>query len=275
MDNIDIKSYKRLGAHIIDNKCEKGVRFGVWAPNAQKVSVVGDFNDWNGKSHEMKKDDASGEWHLFIPDLKEGTLYKYQVTKIHGDIVLKSDPYGFYQEVRPNTASIVYNVFDYEWGDVGYIRGKRRHKLYEGPINIYEVHFGSWKRHKDGSLFTYRELADDLVSYVCEMGYTHIEVMPLVEHPFDGSWGYQATGYFAITSRYGEPKDFMYFVDKCHQKGIGVILDWVPAHFCKDEHGLAKFDGTALYEYFDARKAENYQWGTLNFMLEEMKFQVF
>lgn len=265
MDNIDSKSYKRLGAHIVEEGGENGVRFCLWAPNAQSVAVVGDFNDWNGDNHVMEKDEDSGEWSLFIAKLKEGDVYKYQVTRLHGDVVLKSDPYGFFQEVRPNTASIVYNIFDYEWGDVGYRRGKRRHKLYEGPINIYEVHFGSWKRHKDGSLLSYRELADQLVSYVCEMGYTHIEIMPLVEHPYDGSWGYQATGYFAITSRYGEPKDFMYFVDQCHQKGIGVILDWVPAHFCKDSHGLAKFDGTALYEYFDERKAENYQWGTLNF----------
>ncbi len=265
MENIDSRKYKKLGAHIVEEDGESGVRFCVWAPNAQNVSVVGNFNDWNGENHSMVKDDTSGEWSLVIKGITEGAVYKYEVKKLHGEIALKSDPYGFYHEVRPDTASIVYNVFDYEWGDVGYRRGKRRHKLYEGPINIYEVHLGSWKRKKDGSLLSYRELSDDLVNYVCDMGYTHIEIMPLVEHPFDGSWGYQATGYFSITSRYGEPKDFMYFVDQCHQNGIGVILDWVPAHFCKDAHGLAKFDGTALYEYFDSRKAENYQWGTLNF----------
>ena len=265
MDNIDCKKYKKLGAHIVELDGEIGVRFSVWAPNAQNVSVVGDFNNWNGENHSMIKNDDTGEWTLFIKGLKEGTIYKYRVKKLHGDIVLKADPYGFYQEVRPNTASIVYNVFDYEWKDVGYRRGKRKHKMYEGPINIYEVHLGSWKRKKDGSLLTYSELSEELVDYVCDMGYTHIEIMPLVEHPFDGSWGYQGTGYFSITSRYGEPKDFMHFVDKCHQNGIGVILDWVPAHFCKDNHGLAKFDGTALYEYFDCRKSENHMWGTLNF----------
>ncbi len=267
MDNIDVRSYRRLGAHIIKENGNTGVRFCVWAPNAQVVRVVGDFNSWNGEAHKMNKDDVTGEWSLFIEGLEEGENYKYEVKRIHGDIVLKSDPCGFFQEVRPDTASIVYDLFDYKWGDVGYRRGKRQHKLYEGPVNIYEVHFGSWKRKKDGTMLSYRELADELVKYVCEMGYTHIEIMPLVEHPFDGSWGYQGTGYFAITSRYGEPKDFMYFVDQCHQNGIGVIIDWVPAHFCKDMHGLAKFDGTSLYEYFDSRKAENYQWGTLNFDL--------
>ncbi len=265
MENIDIKSYKRLGAHIVEKDGEEGVRFRVWAPNAQNVSVVGDFNEWNGKNHAMEKDNDTGEWLLFIKGLKEGDIYKYEVKKLHGDIVLKSDPYGFYHEVRPDTASVVYNVFDYEWGDVGYRRGKRRHKMYEGPINIYEVHLGSWKRKKDGTFLTYRELAEDLVKYVADMGYTHVEVMPVVEHPYDGSWGYQATGYFSVTSRYGEPKDFMYFIDQCHQNGIGVILDWVPAHFCKDTHGLAKFDGTSLYEYFNETRSENYQWGTLNF----------
>ncbi len=267
MENIDVRSYKRLGAHLANENSESGVRFTVWAPNAQNVQVVGDFNEWNGENHNMSKDEQSGEWSLFISGLKQGDIYKYAVERLHGDILLKSDPYGFCQEVRPETASVVYDPFDYEWGDVGYRRGKRQHKLYEGPVNIYEVHFGSWRRHKDDSLMTYRELADELVDYVCEMGYTHVEIMPLVEHPFDGSWGYQATGYFAVTSRYGEPKDFMYFVDQCHQRGIGVLLDWVPAHFCKDMHGLAKFDGTCLYEYFDGRKGENYQWGTLNFDL--------
>lgn len=263
--NIDCRSYKRLGAHLVKEKGENGVRFCVWAPNAKRVSVVGDFNNWNGDINVMEKDEDTGEWSLFIEGIKEGHIYKYEIRRLHGDIVLKADPYGFFHEVRPDTASIVYDIFDYEWGDVGFRRGKRRHKLYEGPINIYEVHLGSWRRKEDGSLMTYKELATELVDYVVDMGYTHIEIMPLVEHPFDGSWGYQATGYFSVTSRYGEPKDFMYFVDQCHQKGIGVILDWVPAHFCKDIHGLAKFDGTALYEYFDARRAENYQWGTLNF----------
>lgn len=263
--NLNFKKYRTMGAHIKSENGTRGVRFSVWAPNAREVSVVGDFNDWNRESHKMDINYDSGIWTGFIPNLKEGELYKYSIVAANGEIMLKSDPYGFHHEVRPNTASRVYDLSEYEWNDLGYRRGKRQHKLYNGPVNIYEVHLGSWKQKEDGSFLTYRELADHLVEYVIEMGYTHIEIMPLIEHPLDASWGYQGVGYFSITSRYGEPKDFMYFVDKCHQNGIGVILDWIPAHFCKDAHGLAKFDGTCLYEYSDPMKAENYQWGTLNF----------
>ncbi|AFS77669.1 1,4-alpha-glucan-branching enzyme GlgB [Gottschalkia acidurici 9a] len=267
MDNIEIRNYKKMGAHIRTENKQNGVRFSVWAPNARQVSVAGDFNDWNGRKHKMIKDKDTGMWSLFIPGLKEGDLYKYDIEDVNGKRVLKSDPYGFLHEKRPNTASIVYDLFEYQWNDVGFRRGKRVNKMYEGPINIYEVHLGSWKRKKDGEFMTYRELADELVEYTLDMGYTHIEIMPIIEHPYDGSWGYQGVGYYSVTSRYGEPRDFMYFVDKCHQAGIGVILDWIPAHFCKDIHGLAKFDGTCLYEYGNHMKAENYQWGTLNFDL--------
>lgn len=265
---LNFRSYKTLGAHIKTEKRQKGVRFSVWAPNARVVSVVGDFNEWDGECHRMDFDLESGVWSLFIPGLEEGEKYKYRVVQSNGTEVCKTDPYGFYQELRPNTASIVYDLKKYKWNDANYRRGKRQSKLLNGPVNIYEVHLGSWKHKEDGSCLTYRELAEELVDYVFEMGYTHVEIMPLVEHPLDGSWGYQGTGYFSITSRYGTPTDFMHLVDRFHEKGIGVILDWVPGHFCKDSHGLAKFDGTCLYEYHDPIKAENHAWGTLNFNLE-------
>lgn len=264
---LNFKKYKSMGAHIRELNGTRGVQFSVWAPNARSVSVVGDFNSWDGAGHVMERDYDTGIWSLFIPNLKEGDLYKYSIVGVKGENILKSDPYGFYHEVRPNTASVVYELSGYEWNDLGYRRGKRQHKLYNGPVNIYEVHLGSWKQKENGEFLSYRELADHLIDYVLEMGYTHVEIMPLIEHPLDASWGYQGVGYFSATSRYGEPKDFMYFVDRCHQNGIGVILDWIPAHFCKDAHGLAKFDGSCLYEYSDPLRAENYQWGTLNFDL--------
>lgn len=264
---LNFKKYRSMGAHIKEVNGTRGVNFSVWAPNARSVSVVGDFNSWDGVGHAMERDYDTGVWSLFVPNLKEGDLYKYSIVGINGEIALKSDPYGFYHEVRPNTASVVYELSGYEWNDLGYRRGKRQHKLYNGPVNIYEVHLGSWKQKEDGTFLSYRELADHLIEYVLEMGYTHVEIMPLIEHPLDASWGYQGVGYFSVTSRYGEPKDFMHFVDRCHQNGIGVILDWIPAHFCKDAHGLAKFDGSCLYEYSDPLRAENYQWGTLNFDL--------
>ncbi|OHW63434.1 1,4-alpha-glucan branching enzyme GlgB [Andreesenia angusta] len=264
---LNFKKYRSMGAHIKEVNGTRGVNFSVWAPNASSVSVVGDFNSWDGVGHAMERDYDTGVWSLFVPNLKEGDLYKYSIVGVNGEVALKSDPYGFYHEVRPNTASVVYELSGYEWNDLGYRRGKRQHKLYNGPVNIYEVHLGSWKQKEDGTFLSYRELADHLIEYVLEMGYTHVEIMPLIEHPLDASWGYQGVGYFSVTSRYGEPKDFMYFVDRCHQNGIGVILDWIPAHFCKDAHGLAKFDGSCLYEYSDPLRAENYQWGTLNFDL--------
>lgn len=264
---LNFKKYRSMGAHIKEVAGSRGVQFSVWAPNAKSVSVVGDFNSWDGSGHVMERDYDTGVWSLFVPNLKEGDLYKYSIVGANGESILKSDPYGFYHEVRPNTASVVYELSGYEWNDLGYRRGKRQHKLYNGPVNIYEVHLGSWKQKGNGDFLSYRELADHLIDYVLDMGYTHVEIMPLIEHPLDASWGYQGVGYFSVTSRYGEPKDFMYFVDRCHQNGIGVILDWIPAHFCKDAHGLAKFDGSCLYEYSDPVRAENYQWGTLNFDL--------
>ncbi|KNF07922.1 1,4-alpha-glucan-branching enzyme GlgB [Gottschalkia purinilytica] len=263
----NFKSYKVLGAHIRKENKKIGVRFSVWAPNAKSVSVVGNFNDWCGKKHRMKKLSKKNIWSLFIPGLKEGELYKYEIETKEGKRFLKSDPNGFYHELRPNNASIVFDVFDYNWTDSKYQKIKEKRDIYSEPMIIYEVHLGSWRRKENGEFLTYVELADQLLDYVVDMGYTHIEIMPLIEHPFDGSWGYQGVGYYSITSRYGDPKDFMYFIDKCHSLGIGVILDWIPAHFCKDEHGLAMFDGTPVYEYENPIKGENHQWGTLNFDL--------
>jgi len=261
------RSYLTLGAHLTVCDGISGVRFTVWAPRARQVCVVGDFNKWCGTQHEMERVDDSGVWMLFVPDLDEGTLYKYEIVSPYGETFLKADPYAFYSEVRPNTASVIYSLPGYEWEDAEWQRNKkkRQNPVFNKPVLIYEVHLGSWKRNENGDPYTYRQLADELVDYVADLGYTHIELMPLAEHPYDRSWGYQATGYYAVTSRFGTPHDFMYFVDRCHQQGIGVILDWVPGHFAKDAHGLRLFDGTPTYEYEDSRKAEKWQWGTLSF----------
>lgn len=266
-------SYKLLGAHYMEDNGEKGVRFSVWAPNAKEVMVVGDYNNWNGNHHKMKRVKDSGIWSLFVPGLDEGSLYKYKICTNQGDCFLKADPYAFYSEHKPATASIVYSLNGYDWNDEEW--QKQKTISYHKPMNIYEVHLGTWKQKEDGKYYTYRELADELIDYVSEMGYTHIELLPISEHPYDRSWGYQITGYFAITSRYGTPHDFMYFVDRCHQKGIGVILDWVPGHFVKDAHGLRLFDGTTLFEYEDQKKAENPDWGTLSFDLGKPEVQSF
>ena len=257
-------SYEMLGAHLVTEQDRAGVRFAVWAPKARAVSVVGDFNNWDGKAHPMTLIEESGIWALFVPDLQPGVLYKYE---LHGSsgIQQKSDPYGFYAELRPKTASIVYDLKGYKWQDATW--QKRKGRSYSEPLLIYEVHLGSWRQRSLEEFLTYRELADELVDYVAKMGYTHIELLPLMEHPFDGSWGYQTTGYFAVTSRYGAPHDFMYLVDRAHQKGVGVIMDWVPGHFCKDDHGLRQFDGTTTFEYADPLKRENRGWGTANFDL--------
>lgn len=258
--------YDRLGAHETEIKGRSGVQFAVWAPGAMRVSVVGPFNDWDGRRHIMRFHHDSGLWDIFIPGLSQGTLYKYEV-KTHqaGYTVLKTDPVGFFSELRPKNASIVWNLDNYRWNDQEWMRERKNVNSLKKPINVYEVHLGSWRRKEYNQWLTYGELCEQLIPYVKKMGYTHIELMPVAEHPFDGSWGYQVTGYFAVTSRYGTPDEFMHFVDCCHQAGIGVIVDWVPAHFPRDAHGLAYFDGTHLYEHRDPRQGEHPDWGTLIF----------
>ena len=262
----NFRSYQLLGAHVLTENGKQGVRLTVWAPNAQGVRVVGDFNAWQGEGHEMNRVGASGVWLLFIPGLMAGDIYKYEIQTAGGQTLMKADPYAFYAQLRPETASVVYNLNGYQWKDTKW-QSRKTKPVNQQPLLIYEVHLGSWRRGADNTVLTYRELAELLPQYASAMGYTHIEIMPVAEHPFDGSWGYQATGYYAITSRYGTPEDFMYLVDVCHEYEIGVIVDWVPGHFCKDDHGLRQFDGTALYEYVDAQRAENKGWGTANFDL--------
>lgn len=258
-------SYNIMGAHFKMEGREKGVRFTVWAPNAKRVSVVGDFNEWVGNDYEMERITENGIWTTFIAGLNEGDLYKYEIESSSGKIVQKSDPYAFCSELRPNTASVVNTLSGYKWNDVAWQQKKQEKNIYEEPLSIYEVHLGSWKLNKERGFLTYRQLAEELVDYVRDMGYNYIEILPLSEHPFDRSWGYQSTGYYSVTSRYGTPDDFKYFVDRCHEKNIGVILDWVPGHFCKDDHGLRMFDGDPVFEYQDTQKAEKKEWGTLTF----------
>jgi len=262
-----LHSYERMGAHLRTVDGVEGVNFAVWAPNAQGVSIVGDFNGWDGRRHPMRKLVPSGIWELFIPGLTAGTLYKFQIRGADGQTTERSDPMGFAAELPPRTASIVTDLHDYTWNDEAWLAARRNIDWLEQPLAIYEVHLGSWQRPADDphGWLSYREIAHRLVEYCQRMGYTHIELMPVSEHPFTGSWGYQTIGYFAATSRYGSPQDFMYFVDHCHQNGIGVIIDWVPAHFPRDGHGLRRFDGTALYEHDDPRQAEHPDWGTLIF----------
>ncbi|MDX2162657.1 MAG: 1,4-alpha-glucan branching protein GlgB [bacterium] len=261
-----LNAYDYMGAHLESHDGVAGVRFAVWAPNAFSVSVIGDFNGWDGRVHPMTRHDATGIWELFIPGVGEYALYRYRVRSLHmGFRADKSDPYAFASEVRPNNASVVKNIDGYAWGDESWMAERATINPLTRPMAAYEVHLGSWRRHTDGRWLTYRELADTLIPYVKDLGYTHLELLPVAEHPFDGSWGYQVTGYFAPTSRHGTADDFMYFVDQCHQHGIGVILDWVPAHFPKDGHALAYFDGTHLYEHADSRKGEHPDWGTLIF----------
>jgi 1,4-alpha-glucan branching enzyme len=254
-------AYEYFGSH---RKNKNTVVFRVWAPDAKNVSVTGDFNDWSQTENPMKPlKNSGGVWEAEIKNIKPYDMYKYCITAADGRTLMKCDPYGFHMETRPGTATKYYEIDDcYEWHDEKWVEGRNGKNIYESPVNIYEIHAGSWKQYDDGNFYSYRALADSLVPYVKKMGYTHIEFMPLTEYPFDGSWGYQVTGYFAATSRYGEPKDLMYLVDKCHKNGIGVILDWVPAHFPKDANGLYEFDGGPLYEYSDPRKGEHYGWGT-------------
>ena len=261
------QKYEKLGAHVREVAGVRGVHFGVWAPNALRVSVVGDFNLWDGRIHPMRLRGETGIWELFIPGLDEGTLYKFEIKSRAGFWGLKSDPYGFAAEKRPNNASVVVDIDKHQWNDTAWLTARASRDWLHSPMSIYEVHMGSWRRRRDegNRWLTYRELADELIPYVKGMGYTHIEMMPVMEHPLDKSWGYQTVGYFAVTSRFGTPEDFMYFVDRCHQEGIGVILDWTPAHFPRDAHGLAFFDGTHLYEHADPRKGAHPDWGTLVF----------
>ncbi len=261
------RTYKKMGAHPLTVNGVEGVHFAVWAPSATRVSVIGWFNRWDGRHHPLQNRGSSGLWELFIPGLKPGDLYKFEIKGPHGFLAQKADPYAFASELRPRTASMVWDVEAYEWNDADWMRQRRETNWLNQPINVYEVHLGSWRRvyEEDNRWMTYRELADSLIPYVKDLGFTHIELLPITEHPFDGSWGYQTIGYYAPTSRFGTPDDFKYFVDRCHQEGIGVIVDWVPAHFPKDAHGLGYFDGTHLYEHSDPRKGEHMDWGTLIF----------
>jgi 1,4-alpha-glucan branching enzyme len=270
------RAYEWMGAHIMKIGEVSGTRFVVCAPGAKRVSVVGSFNEWDGRRHPMRKYHDQGIWEIFIPGLVDGDLYKYEIAVEGQDLpLLKADPYAFYSELRPRNASIVKDINTYEWSDGEWMA--TRTKGFDEPMSIYEVHLGSWKKKEldPTGFLSYRELADDLIPYVKEMGYTHIELLPIAEHPYDPSWGYQITGYFAPTSRFGPPEDLMFFVDKCHQEDIGVIVDWVPAHFGKDDHGLRLFDGTALYEHSDPRQGEHRDWGTLIFNFGRTEVQNF
>jgi 1,4-alpha-glucan branching enzyme len=259
-------TYDKLGAHLVTLEGVAGVNFAVWAPSARRVSVVGDFNHWDGRVHPMRARGSSGIWELFVPDLTEGAIYKYEVIGPHGNMLpLKADPYAFRAELRPNTGSVVANLETYRWKDFDWLDHRSKKNWLDSPISIYEVHLGAWRRVPEEHYrwLNYRELGDQLIPYVKDLGYTHIELLPIMEHPYDGSWGYQTLGYFAATSRFGTPAEFMEFVDRCHQAGLGVFLDWTPAHFPRDTHGLSQFDGTHLYEHSDPRQGSHPDWGTL------------
>ncbi len=259
--------YEKLGAHYHEFEGVGGICFAVWAPNAKRVSVIGDFNMWDGRRHVMRVHQGVGVWEIFVPGLPMGSCYKFEIKSRQGSLIEKADPYAFASEIRPKTSSIVYDYNKYEWNDSEWIENRKKNNVTESPISVYEVHPGSWMRvPEDNNRFlSYRELAVRLTDYVKKMNYTHVELLPVAEHPFDGSWGYQVTGYFAPTSRYGSPGDLMYFIDYLHQNGIGVIVDWVPAHFPKDWHGFMRFDGTCLYEHEDPKKGEHMDWSTLIF----------
>ena len=294
---VNHRLYYSLGCHLKKEKGKWGAEFKVWAPNAKDVSVVGNFNDWDGSKHRMFFNGYHGVWSIFIPNIKEGDIYKYEITSQDGRVFLKSDPFAFYSELRPGTASIVKDVTrPYNWEDDDWLEKRSNWNPFESPMNIYEIHLGSWRRKPESEIvkidkpdlektqdelkaesgfLDYREICDKLLPYILEMGYTHVEIMPLSEHPLDGSWGYQAVGYYSMTSRYGDPDGFKYLVNEFHKAGIGVILDWVPGHFCKDAHGLLKFDGTPLYEYPDEWRSENKGWGTANFNLASPEVRSF
>lgn len=259
--------YNKLGAHPMTVDGEEGVYFAVWAPNAEAVSLVGNFNEWDENATPMERLEPLGIYEIFLPEMKIGDIYKYCVTTKSGNTILKADPYGFQAELRPNNASVIADISDFKWQDSRWLKKREKFDDKKDPMFVYEVHPGSWKKHEqteedvDG-FYNYREMAHELAKYVKDMGYTHVELMGIAEHPFDGSWGYQVTNYFAPTSRHGSPEDFQYFINYLHQQNIGVILDWVPAHFPRDAFGLAEFDGTCLYEYADPRKGEHPDWGT-------------
>ena len=258
--------YEWMGAHVRELEGVRGVLFTVWAPNASRVSVVGPFNGWDGRRHAMRKHHAAGVWEIFIPGLGGGESYKYEIKGPHGNFMpLKADPFGTRAEPLPGTASVVHDASSHPWGDWEWMEDRSRRNAHDSPISIYEVHLGSWRRNQDGTYLSYDQLAEQLVPYVSEMGYTHVELMPSTEYPFDGSWGYQPLGLYAPTSRYGSPDGFKNLVDSFHRAGVGVIMDWVPAHFPEDAHGLGFFDGTHLYEHADPRRGRHADWGTLVF----------
>ncbi|MDD4779749.1 MAG: 1,4-alpha-glucan branching protein GlgB [Tissierellia bacterium] len=269
-------AYTFLGSHIITSEEKSGVVFRVWAPNAKSIHVVGNFNNWGkNKKFKMTKIPNSGIWEIFVSDIKAGELYKYLITDEDSNELYKADPYAFFSQTKTETASIVYDINSYEWRDKNWQNYKKSIDIYDLPINIYEVNLSSWKLKEDGSIYKYNELAEQLIPYVKEHSFTHIELMPIMEHPFDGSWGYQVSGYFAPTKRFGEPDDLKYFIDECHKHGIGVILDWVPAHFPKDSHGLYKFDGSFLYESENLNERENKNWGTHKFDYKKLEVHSF
>ena len=269
------EAYRYFGAHLETRAGESGVVFRVWAPHAAAISVVGDFNSWKPGSHPMRKVDGDSVWELFIPGVKEYDVYKYCVTTRGGDLLYKADPYAFHAETRPSNGSKVYDITGFAWHDDAWQAAQKKADVINGPMNIYEMHAGSWKLKEEKVPYNYSELADELIPYIREMGYTHVELLPVMEYPFDGSWGYQVTGYFAPTSRYGTPKDFMAFVDKMHEAGIGVIMDWVPAHFPKDGFGLYNFDGEACYEDPNPKRGEHKEWGTMVFDFGRSEVQSF
>ena len=268
-------SYKTMGAHFSEENGKAGVRFVLWAPCCKGVSVVGNFNGWDGALNPMKRMAEDGFWIAFIEDLNPGDIYKFELTHFNGRKILKADPYSFYSEKRPNTASILVYNYIYPWGDGRWLGKRRKKTILDEPINIYELHLGSFMRSTEQDFLNYREVGQEIINHVKEMGYTHIEIMPITEYPLDDSWGYQVTGYFSPTSRYGTIEDLKWFIDHCHRANIGVILDWVPGHFCKDDHGLFRFDGTPQFEYEDIRMYDNPDWGTANFDLGKNEVRSF
>jgi len=268
-------AYRVLGAHTHQADGINGILFAVWAPNAERLSVIGDFNQWDGRVHAMRSRGGSGIWELFIPGLEPGALYKFEIRSRTGEVLVKTDPYGHQFQLRPETACITTAESNFEWNDQQWMQHRNQHNWQQAPLSIYEVHLGSWQKDENSHFLNYRVLAHRLADHVCALGFTHIELLPITEHPFDASWGYQTTGYFAPTSRFGTPDDFRYFVDYLHQRGIGIILDWVPAHFPKNRDALGQFDGTALYEHEDPRRGEHRDWGTLIFNYGRKEVQNF